>query len=350
MQEPGAQKEDFPSPTVIYLISHGLYSKPRLIDIQYQRIMRFHSLVNETSRYRNIRYTDLLHPPDIDMGVNIYNKLTQHDVPAFMHMLRRYEQGEYKSVILDINTNVATNSSTGESIILTLKERKIPHINVFYEDRFLMEKLDMHENLGWLLNDNGDFITFFPKLAADIINHADSIMFEGHQSRQWGSLTAQHISNALRDENPYMRGQIPTLSTWAQIHMKRQQEKHERERRMYASPFIIQPGTKGLLINEGLTGEPRQLHDLLRVVERLQERDFTAKTINGALCLTMKAKIGTLYHNILADPRQKDSLTFYIYPTGTKKSDPQCKVTLPEQWENLKSKILKEAKKNAVWE
>ena len=126
--------------TAMYLAGHGSKTRPRLIELQYQRIQRYRRALlrqKATTQRTPIIYIDL-RLPKFGMG-----SVDLEDVPAFKQLFEKVKNREFEVVYLDLDeTNPALTTDYESSFVRQLLEASgATVLNAFTDDQgvFLRE-------------------------------------------------------------------------------------------------------------------------------------------------------------------------------------------------------------------
>jgi hypothetical protein len=158
--------------TAIYLAGHGSKTKPRLIELQYHRILRYRRAL--LSRYDDINrsvpavFIDL-HLPGYGAG-----HVTLNEVPRFVELWHAVEDRKYDFVFIDIDEVRQGLTPDHESAFVRtlLEEAGAQVLNAFCDDRGAFRE-ELKARCGPKaqeddVTDGSDFVGFFPSLAAEI--------------------------------------------------------------------------------------------------------------------------------------------------------------------------------------
>lgn len=199
--------------TAMYLAGHGSKTKPRLIDLQYQRILRYRRALlsrYEINRSFPVAFIDLRLP---SFGAG---HVTLNEVPRFVELMREVEDHRYDTVFMDVDEVRPGLTPDHESaFIRTLLEAAgATVLNAYTDDKgaFLQE---LKERFGPSardddVTDSSDFVGFFPSLAGDVTSVA--LRRELQVSEQ--PPTIERINariDALCNLRPYAGGGIPFI-------------------------------------------------------------------------------------------------------------------------------------------
>jgi hypothetical protein len=144
--------------SAIYLVGHGSFREPRLIELQYRRIIRYMETLDGKSGGS----------PDIFMDLNIRRSGELQN----LSVLRKH-MSDYARIFIDIE------DSASDSVLQFVCEELAggPKIlNVFYDEGRVLDsrlkEIGGEKARADDLNDGSDFTCFFPSLTADILQEA----------------------------------------------------------------------------------------------------------------------------------------------------------------------------------
>jgi hypothetical protein len=148
----------------IYLVGHGPFHKPRLIELQHRRIMRVYELLGDQSGERPGVYTDL-HFPRTAEGPHKPDALS-----ALMQLRQEIRAKRYTVVLMDLEDGV--NQGTLLFVRPVLEEAGAKVVNVFYDDDRILER-SLKDRFGKCasvddITDGSDLVGFFPGLAGEV--------------------------------------------------------------------------------------------------------------------------------------------------------------------------------------
>jgi hypothetical protein len=86
--------------TAIYLVGHGPFHKPRLIELQHRRIMRYYDALGARTGTKPDVYTDLNLPRTSD------GPHKPEALPAFMQLWQAIRENRYTLVLMDLEDGV----------------------------------------------------------------------------------------------------------------------------------------------------------------------------------------------------------------------------------------------------
>lgn len=147
----------------IYLIGQGTYYRPRLIEVQYYRIVRHLSLIAEKKQFRVLKtYVD----PNARYGGS--GSPGFDDLPNLWELCEAIKRGEYRTVFVDLELGIASRGM--DSIDRAIEDAGANVVNVNLDTKTVDEAYAERVIPGGhhLPSHASDFIAFFPHLAADI--------------------------------------------------------------------------------------------------------------------------------------------------------------------------------------
>ncbi len=149
--------------SVIYLVGQGTYFRPRLLEVQYYRIVRHLQLVSEDEQKRfhvKSKYIGI-HARHASSDFPCYSEL-----PQLVVLCEAIKRGEYRTVFIDLDLHGGM-----EAIERALKEAGADVVNVSLDSTAVREAYSRRVLPGGdrLPYDASDFIAFFPHLTADIV-------------------------------------------------------------------------------------------------------------------------------------------------------------------------------------
>ena len=183
--------------SAIYLVGHGPFQEPRLIELQYRRIIRYMEAFEGNSD----------RSPDIFVDLNIHGRSssTPDQLPSLDALRKR--MNDYNQIFIDVEDSRFDNLS--QFIRETLADG--PEIlNVFYDEEGVVDrkvKAIYGENARVDdITDGSDFTCFFPALASNILEAALRLEILADNPAS----ISNRISS-LRDLQPYRGGKTPFL-------------------------------------------------------------------------------------------------------------------------------------------
>jgi|GEM_PF-5258876 len=195
----------------IYLVGQGTYFRPRPIEVQFHRILRFTQLEGQKDTWFDARALF------IDLSPRIWRSQRpdfEREYPEFLQLLNYIKQKKCKTVFVDFDTST-TNPIAG--ILLSMESALLESdtrvINCYWKT------LDyQQEHSTWPFSEKGDacdFITFFPNLTADI---CEIVMHDPQTDTEKGSALEKlrHRIKSLHQEqaNRSTGNKWPLLPWW----------------------------------------------------------------------------------------------------------------------------------------
>ena len=199
--------------TAMYLAGHGSRVKPRLIELQHQRILRYRRAFlrkHDISRVAPVPFVDLRLPSFGKGHVDL------NDVPAFRTLYEEVQNHRYGIVFIDVDEVEEGLTPDYESVFIRdmLERSGAIVFNAFTDDGdvFLEE---LKERCGakareYEVTDASDIVNFFPALTSEIVETA--LQKELHVPMERQSDELQKISDrieALGRLRPYSGGGTP---------------------------------------------------------------------------------------------------------------------------------------------
>jgi hypothetical protein len=201
--------------TAIYLAGHGSKIKPRLLELQYQRILRYRRAFlkeHKASRAAPALFVDL-RLPSYGMG-----RVDLDDVPQFKRLLDEVHNRRFEIVYIDLDEVKAGLTPDYESRFVrsNLEAAGARVLNAFTDDLDIFAK-ELKDRCGpkakdYEITDGSDFVNFFPSLASDITATALRTELQIPMDRLTQEL--QHIFNrieGLKRLRPYSGGGVPFI-------------------------------------------------------------------------------------------------------------------------------------------
>src|SRR5437763_6999552 len=112
--------------TAIYLVGHGPFHKPRLIELQHRRILRYYDALGPRTGAKPDVYIDLNMPRTSD------GPHKPEALPAFMQLWQAIRAKQYALVLIDLEDGVNQGSLLFVRPILQEAGAKV--LNAFYDD------------------------------------------------------------------------------------------------------------------------------------------------------------------------------------------------------------------------
>jgi hypothetical protein len=163
--------------TAMYLAGHGSKTKPRLIDLQYQRVLRYRRAV---LRQDAININRAFPTVFIDIRLPAFGMghVTLNDVPRFVDLHRDVQNLRYDTVFMDMDEVPPWLTPDFESAFIRslLESAGAKVLNAFTDDNGAFEQ-ELKERCGPNardddVTDSSDFVCFFPSLASEITSTA----------------------------------------------------------------------------------------------------------------------------------------------------------------------------------
>jgi hypothetical protein len=186
--------------TAIYLVGHGPFHKPRLIELQHRRIMRYYDALGARTAANPDIYIDL-NLPRTSGGPH-----KPEGLPAFMQLWQAIRAKHYSLVLLDLEDGVNQGSLLFVRPILQEAGAKV--LNTFYDDDEVLER-SLKERFGRRalvddITDGSDLVGFFPGLAGEVTEAALR-----RELGCGGLLQVNDRIESLKRLKPYAGGRIP---------------------------------------------------------------------------------------------------------------------------------------------
>ncbi len=347
--------------TAVYLIGHGPYREPRFVELQYLRILRYSEALSK-------KLQDDFVIKDVYIDLNFPRSSVPYELPEFRKLIFTLANGEYSSVLIDIDTNVPFYQYSFSPMTDALKATGAKVYNCFYDDEDAMAT----EFIKWFgesaryysrSSDPEDIMALFPALAARVSYEVLENILGENWNGSIDSLSIVRTIDHLRSENPYTRTQLPLLSSRKIHHLNVLREEEQAKRRLTETLFILGPEQGGQLIDEGLFGyKPRNDTELLCAEERLSILKFEKEKSKSAISYYRDFQ----GFRIFADPRAKGRINFYVYqlalepkPKGRRAGSKPVEVGrfcimdswkngLEEKFQNRVGEIIKATSKTTV--
>jgi hypothetical protein len=315
------------TPSAFYLISHGPYRQPRVIELQYFRILRYRrALESRINReFQGGRaFVDLNYP-----RVEVLESI-EHELPNLWRLLEAVRERRYEAVFMDLRVDEDFRPRRYAFIKELLERAGAEVFNAYYDDggaiAGLLEKRYGPEGRHAVPQGHeDDFVAFFPALAGEVALEAlkEEWYDEPSSGSSWfESSVARRLRN-LREENPYNSSSLPLLSNHASRRLNREvNEREERERaeRRLSEPLLrLNPDRPGVLFDEGVWGGARPPEALGAAEDRLTAVFGFTKTVEGQLVTYLKEIDG---YRVYGDPRKARVLTFHVYPPAVTATEP----------------------------
>lgn len=317
----------------LYIVGHGPYRKPRFIEMQYLRLIRY---LNELNSLEN-DYFDLKEKY-IDINFPRKDGFIS-DFPALEKLLADIKKDKIQLVLIDIEVGEFNKYSP---IINTIENTNVELYNCYYDDRNIMKnKLenmygDIVSNQP-LPNDDEEFLALFPAFTARIFSR---ILLDEHIDF---TEKIYRIINHLKNKNPYIRDALPWLTNRKQRDIINLKTKEENNRRKKETLYKLNPNDNGRLKDEFLHGgNPREKTEWEWAEERLNNLKFSKEKTNKIISYVRKFDEYIIY----ADPRANGRINFQVYKKQNNSYSYIGDFYLLDSWyKNLEDKLLKRMKK-----
>jgi hypothetical protein len=297
-----------------YLVGHGTYRSPHLIDLQWMRIRRYRDLLG--TKYET-RWKQL--EAFVDVNFPRSERINEQTFPSYYRLLQAVVDGQVKLVYIDIEMEIGT-SQYYHWVVASLEKAGARVVNVFYDsDRALRESLSLSYK-GKAnpneIDDASDFVAFFPALSSEISRAALRNVLHLPGCQKTDSDALWNRLSDLGGRNPYAAGRVPFIQEeleWEWSNLRHQTIESERaERRKHETLFRLSPVGMGLLIDEYPSSESdaRTNDDLLWAERRIQSELRFDKTADGN---TISYSREADKYRVFADIRAKGRITFYAY-------------------------------------
>jgi hypothetical protein len=156
----------------MYLAGHGSKVRPRLIELQHQRILRYkRALLAQCG-------VDAAYPEaflDLRLPSFGFGKVDLNEVPGFKNLLASVQEGRFKIILIDIDEVRPGLTPDYESAFVRelLESFGATVLNAFTDDGNTFSK-ELRARCGQKANedeitDGSDIVNFFPSLAGDIV-------------------------------------------------------------------------------------------------------------------------------------------------------------------------------------
>jgi hypothetical protein len=160
------------SKAAMYLAGHGSKTRPRLIELQYQRILRYRAAYSD-------RFEEKCPTPHIFIDLRLprfgMGQVDLSEVPGFTDLHRRVQEREFKIVYVDLEeVNLAFTPDYEYVFVRSLLETAGARVlNAFSDDDDAFKRA-LKDRCGerardYEVTDSSDFVCFFPSLAAEIV-------------------------------------------------------------------------------------------------------------------------------------------------------------------------------------
>jgi hypothetical protein len=331
-----------------YLVGHGPYREPRLVELQLMRINRYRDLVRSSVESGFCK-------PEIFVDLNFPRSSypSKEDFPALQRLLEDIETKHIRLVYIDLQESTSFRPGEYAFVRFNLEKAGATVLNAFYDDekildRSITEKFGADAN-AWEIDDVSDLVCFFPALAAAITANLFRDELDGplgvsnlNKERLLGNI---HL---IGTSNPYSSGRIPFIQEslqrkWWQLRRQREEVLKE-ERRKTEKLHRLGPTHAGVLVDDcGYPLEGARSDDELGWAEDRICRLFEFQKVEEGHFISYERVIREF--RVFADIRGKGRIYFYVYgsaDTGNKRQlglstryfniPDRLKNDLPEKW------------------
>lgn len=202
------------SEAAIYLAGHGSFSRPRLIELQYRRILRYRETLGgryEKSHAAPNVFIDLFLPRFAMGQVNL------NDIPRFKQLRNGVRRGHYTVVYVDLDDSKEGLTPDYETAFVRdlLEKAGAKVLNALNDDEDAFKRA-LRSRCGpqardYEVTDGSDVVCFFPSLASDVT--ATALRRELQDSSD-GDVHLQRITTrleGLKRLRPYAGGGRPFI-------------------------------------------------------------------------------------------------------------------------------------------
>jgi hypothetical protein len=194
--------------TAIYLVGHGSFHKPRLIELQYRRIMRYREALGGNAGSPLDVFTDL----NLPRGSS--GPQRPEELPALVSLEDGIRSNKHKLVFIDLEDGATFSPNSLGFVRPYLESAGAKVMNAFYDDeRFLEQSLKRRCSRGAMVDhvtDASDMVCFFPGLASEIVATALRKEQDDPVSQMVRIRISERI-DALRALKPYAAGRSPFI-------------------------------------------------------------------------------------------------------------------------------------------
>lgn len=193
--------------TAIYLAGHGSKTKPRLIELQYQRVLRYRQALVR-------RHGLSLASPAVFLDLRLASfgmgTVDLNEVPGFRWLLEEVQNHRYGVVLIDLD-EVRPESGFVRDMLETAGANVL---NSYTDDKGAFAN-ELKSRCGqtardYEVTDSSDVVNFFPSLASDIV--AAALRKELETPTELHPNYVQRIRDlveGLRRLRPYAGGRTP---------------------------------------------------------------------------------------------------------------------------------------------
>ncbi len=297
-----------------YLVGHGTYRSPRLIELQWMRILRYRDLLG--TKYET-RWNQL--DTFVDVNFPRADRTTEQTFPAYHRLLKAVDDGQVKLVYIDVEMERGPSHSY-YWVRESLQASGARVVNAFYDEDKALEQSLVQSYKGQAdpieIDDASDFVAFFPALSSEVSRAALRNVLHARSCEKTSSDALWNRLGRLRDGNPYAAGRVPFIQEeleweWSNLRYKFT-ESERSERRKRETLFKLAPAGAGLLIDEYPSSErdARTNDELPWAERRIQSELGFDRAADGNTVSYTREVNG---HRVFADIRARGRITFYAY-------------------------------------
>ena len=208
----GLKEDSLSSETAIYLAGHGSYSKPRLIELQYRRILRYHEAL--AGRYEKSHAAPTVF---IDFRLPRFGigQVNLSEVPGFRKLRNAVLKHQYTLVYIDLDDSKEGLTPDYETAFVRalLEKSGAKVLNAFSDDEEAFKR-DLKKRCGphareYEVTDSSDIVGFFPSLASEITATALRRELQALDDEQLSRVKGR--IEALKRLRPYAGGGHPFI-------------------------------------------------------------------------------------------------------------------------------------------
>lgn len=187
-----------------YLVGHGPYRQPRLIELQFLRILRYRNVLKDESEPHI--FIDLNFPRSSD-------PLRPNELPEFERLHEAVKAKQYGAVYVDLEIGSGFKPYEFMFVPHLLEAAGAKVFNAFYDDGDVLEaalkqRYGDHAHADEV-DDASDFINFFPAYAGIVVERSlRELETQGNRINPVLEQIDRHVAN-LKKDNPYSRGNVP---------------------------------------------------------------------------------------------------------------------------------------------
>jgi hypothetical protein len=317
------------------------YRHPRLIELQYLRILRYRDCLNR-------KYGPEYWQPDVFVDLNFPRIPSMASIPerlpAFVELCNHIREQRYSLVYLDLEEGNSSQSHGFAFVRMTFRNCGAKVLNAFHDDEGAF-KAALRDRYGDVasasqINTPSDFVGFFPGLAADITAAAvrPDLSHSGDKEEALPSLVESRLRD-LHQISPYTgAGFRPFIeerlrAEWCRSATERE-EKLRVERRKHETLYRLGPNHAGVLLDENR--DSRSEEELALAEIRLNDELRFRKIISGRF-ISYERVVAQC--RVFADARTKGAITFFVYDKKAEKRKKDLNLSavqfvIPDRWKH----------------